>query len=355
MSIASPGVAVRLLLLIAACAFFVPATPAQVTFSVFTTPPPGMSGTISFAFAGDKFVGSVQGGIYSSLYSTDLHGGNVQPFAPTIPINGSPWSNEHPVASSFGLGGFPMRDIYVGSADWVLHISHDGTKSNRLATGLGTGVTALRFDSVGTFGYDLLAATLDGKIYRINSAGVSTLIASVGELVEGLDVVPLGAKFGSLDGQIVATSELSGLLRAIDWSGKVTVLNAGHPIGYPESINFVPLNSGDSGTSIEGLYEAQYPEDVIKADGSDFAAYKGDAIVASEFYGPLWRVHWNGTAFEITKIATNPGQIEDAIFVTPNLINPPSIGCSSDEGHRFPPDPPVVPIRVHPGMFSRRD
>jgi len=107
-------------------------------------------------------------------------------------------------------------------------------------------------------------------------------------------------------------AEGSGLLRAIDWSGKVTVLNPGNPISSAESINFVPLNLGKSGSSLEGFYEAHYTPNIVKAEGSEFAGFKGDAIVSAEF-GPVWRVHWNGTAFEITVITANPGQVEDGI------------------------------------------
>jgi hypothetical protein len=154
------------------------------------------------------------------------------------------------------------------------------------------------------------------------AAGMPTLLASIGGLVEGLDVVPLGAKFGSLDGQVIVTEEGLGLLWAVDRSGKVTVLNQAKPISSAELINFVPLNLGASGTSIEGFYQAQYTPDVIRAAGSQFAGLQGDALVSGEF-GPVWRVQWNGTVFEITVLAANPGQVEDAIFVTPNMIDPP--------------------------------
>ena len=319
-------------LVIASTILFVPECSAQVTFGVFTDPHPVVTGgTIAFGFAGDKFVGSVQAHGLGVLYSTDLSGGNVQPFAPTVSLALS-WFDEHALAVSLGLGGFPHRDIYVGAGNGVMHISHDGTKSNMLVTGLPSDVRSLRFDAVGTFGHDLLLTTFVGQIYRVTSAGVPTLLASIGEeLPEGLDVVPLGAKFGSFDGQLIVTTEGSGLLRAIDWSGKVSILNSGSPIPSAESINFVPINLGASGTSIEGFYQAHYTPNVVKAEASEFAGFKGDAIVSSEF-GPVWRVHWNGTAFEITVLAANPGQVEDGIFVTPSMIDPPSGGsCKSNK------------------------
>lgn len=314
----------RLSLIIPCAILLSPVSLAQVTFSVFTDPHPVMTGgTIGFAFGGDKFVGSVQGDGQRLLYSTDLLGNNVQPFAPTVNLPASVWDGEHAVAGSMGLGGFPRRDIYAAAGNGVVHISQDGTKSNVFVSGLLSGVTALRFDAVGTFGHDLLLATIEGQIYRISSSGEPTVLASIGEFVEGLDVAPLGAKFGSLDGQLIVTAENSGLLRAIDWSGKVTVLNQGNPIPLSESVNFVPLNLGKSGTSIEGFYQANFRPNIIKAEGHDFDGLQGDAIVSSEF-GSLWRVHWNGAVFAITPLAPNPGQVEDGIFVTPEMIDPRS-------------------------------
>lgn len=324
----------RLSLIILCTILLSPVTLGQVTFGIFTDPHPVMTGgTIGFAFAGDKFVGSVQGDGLGVLYSTDLLGSNVQPFAPTVSLPASRWAGEHAVAGSLGLGGFPSRDIYVAAGNGVMHISHNGTKSDMFVSGLLNGVIGLRFDAVGTFGHDLLLATFGGQIYRVSSSGVPTLLASIGEeVVEGLDVAPLGAKFGSLDGQLIVTAEGSGLLRAIDWSGKVTVLNQGNPIPSAESINFVPLNLSKTGTSIEGFYQAHYTPNIVKADASEFAGSNGDAIVSSEF-GPLWRVHWNGTAFQITVLAANPGQVEDGIFVSPDMIDPRSGGsCMAKKG-----------------------
>src|SRR2546422_3586929 len=84
------------------------ATPAEasIVFNVFTNPHPLLSGgTIGFAYAGNKFVGSVQGNGTNLLYSTDLNGGSVALFAPGVSLAASP-SGEHFVASSLGLGGF---------------------------------------------------------------------------------------------------------------------------------------------------------------------------------------------------------------------------------------------------------
>ncbi len=72
----------RLLLLSVLTISSLPAT--TINFTTFTTPPVGVNsnGTIGFAYAGDKFVGSVYHSGLNTLYSTDLNGGSQQVFAP---------------------------------------------------------------------------------------------------------------------------------------------------------------------------------------------------------------------------------------------------------------------------------
>ena len=71
---------------------------------------PGDTAVIGFAYAGNKFVGSVYPG-NSQLYQTDLSGGTVTKFGSPIPGGNS----ELYVSASLGLGGFPSRDIYASA------------------------------------------------------------------------------------------------------------------------------------------------------------------------------------------------------------------------------------------------
>lgn len=308
------------------------AAQSQIVMSVFTDPHPIVSGgAVGFTYAGNKFVGSALGDGAGILYATDLSGKNVRVFAPGVSVPAGSISSEHYVASSLGLGGFPERDIYVGAGNGILHISNDGTRSSMFVTDLATPVRAMHFDGVGTFGHDLLVTTYGGQVYRITSQGIVTLLASVGEDTEGLDIAPRDARFGAFSGQLIIASENSGLVRAISPSGKVSVLNANQPIPGAESLSFVPMDLGASGSPVEGLYEAEYTQNVVKADASQFLPFKGDALVTGEFDRQISRVHWNGTGFTITVIGTLFLQAEDGVFVTPTLVHPGS-PCLADEG-----------------------
>lgn len=302
------------------CAFSV-RLPA-ITFNIFTDPQPVIGGgTIGFSYAGNKFVGSVQRDGTGALYSTDLNGGNVQVFAPTVNLASSP-SAEHFVSSSLGLGGFPNRDVYVAAGNTVVHITNDGSAASTLVSGLTGSVRGITFDSVGTFGFDMLLTTDTGNIYRVKNSGAAALLASVGEDTEGLDVAPLGNGFGGFDGQLIVASEGSGSLRAISVTGVITPFAT---VASAEELSFVPLNLGASGNPVEGFYGANYTPNVIKANASEFNGLQGDIIVTGETTHLVNRVHWNSAtqAFEVSQIGQFPNQPEDGLFVTEAIINSP--------------------------------
>lgn len=292
---------------------------SAVTFSTFVSAADisaaeSQNQTIGFSYAGNKFVGSVYFGTNNNqLYSTDLAGGNVAKFGPPIP--GA--SGEIFVASSLGLGGFPNRDIYAAVGAGVFQITNDGSSGALFVSGLAGAVRGMLFDAVGTFGNQMLVTTNSGNVYRVNSAGTATLLASVGEDTEGLDVAPLGAGFGAFDGQLIVASEGSGLLRAISTTGVVTPLVS---VASAEELTFVPLDLGLSGNPVEGWYGACFPVNVQKAGASQFAGMQGSAVVTGETTSRMSRVQWNGSAFVVSDIGGLPCQPEDGIFVTAAII-----------------------------------
>ena len=287
----------------------------------------GQNATIGFAYAGNKFVGSVYFGTNNNqLYSTNLGGGGVAKFGAPIPG----FSGEIYVTASLGLGGFgPDRDIYAGSqvAGTVFRISNDGTSQAPFAgAGIVGGVRSLAFDPYGLYGNQLIVATNVGNVYTVSNSGVATLLASVGEDAEGLSFAP--QTFGSFaKGTLFVASEGSGSLRAIDPGGvKTPIIGAGSGvagIGGAEMVSFVPLNLGSSGNPIEGFYAAAYPNNIQKADASQFAPYLGDAVITSETGHGVFDIHFDGANFVVTQIGTFPAQPEDGIFVTADIVQNP--------------------------------
>lgn len=302
----------------------------------------GQNQTIGFAYAGDRFVGSVYGGINNNqLYQTDLTGGSVALFgAPLLSSTNSAYGGEIYVTSSLGIGPFgSSRDIFAGSQNFgeVTRISHNGSTQGTFATGLVGGVRSIAFDPYGLYGFNMIVATSAGRIYEIDSSGVATLIGNVGEDAEGLSFAPQAT--GPIpSGGLVVASEGSGSLRYIPGGNAAPVLLTS--VGAAEMVSFVPLNLGASGNPVEGFYAANFPVDIIKAPASDFSAFLGDIVVTGETTHQVSRVHWNGSSFDVTNIGSFPNQPEDGIFVTADIVNP----CIRNPQLCQVPEPSTLPL-----------
>ena len=275
---------------------------------------------IGFSYAGNKFVGSVYFGANNNqLYQTDLTGNNVSKFGTPIPSA----SGEIYVSSSLGLGGFGLRDVFASQDNGIYRFNNDGTGGANFVSGLVGGVRGIAFDPYGAYNHDMLVTTNAGRVYRVNSSGTASEIANLGVDTEGLDFAP--QQFGNIAANtLVVASEGSGRLKAIDPSGVVTDLNLGLS-GAIEMLSFVPLTLGNSGSPLEGFYAASYPSDVVHAAASEFIPYRGDAVVTAESSHRIFQIHWDGSQFLATDIGGFPGQPEDGIFVTADIIDP---GCT---------------------------
>jgi len=301
------------------------ASPAQaISFSTFVSGTDlnsvlSNTATIGFAYAGDKFVGSVYFGTNNNqLYSTDLNGGSVQKFG--TPIVG--FSGEIYVSSSLGLGGYGPRDIFAGSEALgsVWRVAHDGSSQAVFTSGLVGGVRSIAFDPYGVYGNSMIVATNAGNVYKVSNTGVATLLASVGEDAEGLSFAPQA--FGPYAaGTLFVASEGSGSLRAISPGGVVTTVISG--LSGAEMVSFVPLNLGASGNPVEGFYAAAFPNNIQKAGASEFVPFIGHAIITGETGHQIWDLSAAGGGFTATVIGSFPAQPEDGIFVTADIIQPP--------------------------------
>lgn len=282
----------------------------------------GDTQVIGFAFAGNKFVGSVYPN-NSQLYQTNLTGGAVTTFGTPIP-NGN---SELYVSSSLGLGGFTAGEIYASAGPTVGGLYHFSNTGSTQGTFTVTGATSLNseyvkgiaFDPYGNYGHNMLVTTNSGNVYQVTSAGVATLLANIpGQVLEGIDFAPAG--FGSVGGQAVIASESVGTLFAVSPLGGAGVTNLLVPTSGAEEIGFVPATLGLGG-SLEGFYGAAYPGGgIVKADASQFTGLLGDAIVTDETGHAIYDVHWDGTSFVTTNVGTFPAQPEDGIFVTQAII-----------------------------------
>jgi len=317
-------------LLAAALGLLMAANATALTFDTFVsssslTGATGNNDAIGFAYAGNKFVGSIY--FNNQLYQTDLNGQTASSFGPPWPsLSGG--AGEFYVSSSLGLGGFGSRDVFAGSQNLgtVWRLGNDATTATSatiFASGLSGGVRSIAFDPYGLYGNDMIVATFTGNVYRINSAGVPTLLASLRFDTEGLDFMPQA--IGPYPaGTLTVLSEGDGRVRAIAPNGVVNDL--GLQFDTPEMLSFVPLNFAQTLDPLAGFYAARYPTEVVKAGASQFAAYAGQAIVTEESSHNVFAIFFDGVNFIKTLLGNFGGQPEDGIFVTAAILDP---GCTT--------------------------
>ena len=293
-----------------------------ITPTAFTPNNPIGGAPVGWAYAGNKFVGTVldSGSGQNVLYSTDLTGNNVQPFGGAVTLAAT-YGNEHYVSSSIGLGGFPIGDVYVASGNNIKHIINAGAADPGLFINAGSSggivgdIRGITFDAVGTFGNQMIITTHAGFVYTVDSAGNATQIGSTGEDTEGLDIAPLGGTWGAMNGWLFIASENSGLIRAIK-PGSFVMQNV-TTVPSAEELDFVPLNLGASGNPLEGLYAGNYNVNVLKAGANQFAGLQGDIIVTGELTQSIYDINSvNG----VSAVGSIPNQPEDGLFVTADLI-----------------------------------
>jgi len=297
---------------------------ASIDFSTFVTSSSigavegGNTSTIAYNYAGNRFVGSVY--FNNQLYQTSLTGGSVATFGAPLPESSSS-VGEVVVAASLGQAGFASGDVYAGSgADGKIYqFSNSGSSQSLFATlpGAAGTVRQIFFDPGSSFGGDMLVTTTSGNIYKVNSSGAATLVASVGEDTEGMDIAT--SAWGSFAGDLLVGSENSGTIRLVSPTGVVTVVGSVGEFPGAETVSFVPLNL-DATDPLQGFYVANYATNVQFAAASNFTSLLGDAVVTDEFGGStMWDVHYNGSTFTITPFSFTGNQIsqfEDGIFVT---------------------------------------
>ena len=311
-----------------------PAGAVPVTFTTFASGPSiaaaegGNNATIAFNFAGTQFVGSVYFGTDNNqLYTTNLSGGGVHQFGQPIPG----FSSEVVVAAGLGQAGFAKGAIYAGNGNGnnIYLVPASGAPVLFGSTGNSENIRQILFDPGSSFGGKMLVTTSSGRIYSFDSAGTPTLIASVGEDTEGMDIA--STAYGQYAGDLLVSSENSGEVRAVSPGPlhTVTVLQSSGGgnlfVSRAETVSTVPLDLGLSGNPLEGFYVANYNTDIQFADATQFAGLQGDAIVTSEIFGgsPISDLHYNGdllNTFTVTQIGTLPNQSEDGIFVTAQRI-----------------------------------
>jgi hypothetical protein len=232
-----------------------------------------------------------------------------------------------------GAHGFAPRDIYCHAPDNVVYrISPDGAQVTVFARlpEQGRSDGALAFDTVGRFGYALLAAggqsgapePAGGTVYAIDATGGVRRVGAYPGPGGADEAAVVPARFGSAPGQLMLTVDAGprGTLVLMDAAGRTRTI-ARLPDG-PNPIAVVRKRPARPRASPPpGLYLTDTASHhVFFTPAAGLARYAGAVIVASELKALFWVVRPRGNGFQTLQIPTDlpagvPYNLEGATYV----------------------------------------
>jgi hypothetical protein len=221
---------------------------------------------------------------------------------------------------SGGDGGFETGALFVGNGvdGQIVMVSADGSTvtnpwcdlpgdSNGLMRG------SLYVDRTGTWGGDLIVATTNGQIWRIDSTATPTLVADFpGVHLEGLVTVPdAPARYGLLAGTILAGAENEGVIYVVAPDGTANTLDVDVNV---EDIDFI--------TPHDNFFGVNYGTSVLLGATSDqFLPNAGDILLTQESHSGvgLYRLYYDGSGIHadeltVTGDSATVGQWEHVTF-----------------------------------------
>jgi len=202
-----------------------------------------------------------------------------------------------------GSHGFAPGDVYCHAPDnTVYRIAPDGTRTTfAQLPDRATADGALAFDTVGRFGYALLAATgrsgapepSGGDVYAVSAGGAVRHLGSYPGPGGADEIAVAPVRFASAGGQLLLTVDAGsvGRIDLMDASGRVRTI-ASLPDG-PNPIALVPRPGPRrrAGAPPPGVYLTDTASgDVYLVPAAQLAPYAGDVLVASEMKGLFWVV-----------------------------------------------------------------
>jgi len=224
-------------------------------------------------------------------------------------------SEETRCVASPGGHGFPAHRIYCHTPDnKIYQLSPNGKRGSLFATLPNTSQSdgALAFDTVGRFGYQLVAATgrsghakpAGGAVYTIDA---TRHVRFVGNYAGpgGSDEIAIAPRhFGAVAGWALLGPDpgaSNGAIVAINPSGRTRTL-ANLPTG-PNPIAVIA--PGRRSAAPAGLYLADTnTRTVYFAPAAQLAAYRGAVIIGSELGADFWILRPRGTRFQLLKLAS---------------------------------------------------
>jgi hypothetical protein len=230
---------------------------------------------------------------------------------------------EHPSDSSRGLGGFLCNEVFYGAGPLILRRSSREIHARPfdVFAKLDGIVRSLLFDTVGTFGFEMLATTEAGSLYRIDRAGKTTKLANVNEDLKAMDLVPLDPEFGPFAGRLITVSRYLGKIRTIDKSGVVSEVDAGRELPGAEALFVLPRNDRLEQTEETATFLLHWPMQLQEPYTEEALTINAFALLAVRRRDrrEIWTLERKGDQFEARPFL-NLNKIDEVTFLTPTHL-----------------------------------
>jgi hypothetical protein len=228
---------------------------------------------------------------------------------------------EHPSDSSRGLGGFLCNEVFYGAGNLILRRSSHEVYARPFHTfaRLDGIVRSLLFDTVGTFGYQLLATTEAGSLYRIDKGGKAAKLTNVNEDLKAADIVPLDPEFGPFAGQVIVVSRFFGKVRAVDNSGAVSEIDAGRDFPGAEALFILPRTASSEQAGQTGSFLLHWPLQPQDPYSQEVLAINAYALLAvrRRERREIWTLERSGSRFEAMQLFNFGNKVDEITFLMP--------------------------------------
>ena len=233
-------------------------------------------------------------------------------------------SEETRCVASPGGHGFRAHRIYCHTPDnKIYQLSPNGKTVSVFATLPTTSQSdgALAFDTVGRFGYRLVAATgrsghskpAGGAVYTIGATGQVRFVGNYAGPGGSDEIAIAPGGFGAAAGWALLGPDpgaSNAAIVAINPSGRTRTL-AKLPTG-PNPIAVIAPGRRSAATA--GLYVADTNTGIVYlARAAQLAPYRGAVIIGSELNAKFWVLRPRGTRFQLLKVASDAPPVPPAL------------------------------------------
>ena len=289
-----------------------PAVPPTLHFTTFATTDLPLGDIV---WTGSQFLYNAEN--LGRLETSDALGHNVKPFASFDQGGEEMRCVPAPTAPSYWPAG-----IYCHTPDnRVVRFTTDGSSMTQLGTLPATGNSdgSIAFDTVGKFGYGLLAATggsmsSGGQVFVLRRSGKVTPVGSYSGPGGAENIVIAPATFGTAAGSVLLAVDQDGgigRLLAMDAHGNVKALADNLRFGInPIAVVQASPTRRASGLPAAGLYLADTNSQAVWfTAAAGLKSYAGGVIVVTEKppdnSAHVWVVQPRGTGFATTELPTD--------------------------------------------------